>query len=116
MEGCEAIILQDDRGVIKNEKYDNTQPESWKNMRFFCSLDWAYFFGKTPVEIIVKEALSDRVEYRGTLSYDRMSTFKLGYSYSFLPLEVSVDTFITWVKENRRATILTAKPVLIESL
>lgn len=107
-EGMSAVILSDDRGNHEAPKWDNP-----KEMMTYKSLEWAHFFDKHATQYLQVFDPDGKEIYNGPITLDRKKLSDLDFRLSFVPKEVPVADWITWITKEYKATVWSDKPALI---
>ena len=113
-EGCNLLILQDYRGMIKNPNHDPSKPDSYPNIPVFYSIEWAAVMSHGDYLIVYKKASESEIEWEGIISKDRLQMMKRNFRVSFIPKEVKYDTWLKWFIEKRKAEIRTKKKLDVD--
>ena len=110
-EGCQAVILHDDRGITKSPDFNNETGKWDGPLKEFKSLGWAVFL-KGGEYLKVFE--NDKIIWEGSLTKSRVKMAKMNYSLSFIPEEVDTQTWVDWFTRELHAEISTNISALAE--
>jgi len=111
MEGL-ASTLHDDRGWHEEHDFNN-ETKKWDGpLTKFKSLEWSVFLkGGEYLKVFDKE---NNIIWEGLLLKDVLKMKEKGYSFHFLPKDISFEDWSVWCRDEYRAEVSTNNPVLAE--
>lgn len=102
MEGCNLIMLHDDRGLHPGPKHDNSsETMMYKSLAWGISFDKRYYYA---ANIYDKEG---KLVYEGPLTIDKRKIAAAHYRASFIPKEIDTKTWFKYLQEEYRAEVFT---------
>lgn len=103
MEGCLGMCVQDRTKVTPNHQYDPNDPS--KGPENWYSHSGLFFLRSGCVVRVYNK--DNTIAYEGELTKNRSMMAEKSYRYSFIPMEVSVEEFFRWFKEELKVLLYT---------